>query len=273
MHIVLCIMLKNSLPLHADALVGPFNFRGSLAHPEAQTVRADDVMQVRLRFRADNDKDWAFVLNKSSQAHIEQILENFAQGMDVSTAKEAVQALDRHFRTVFSDKSQLDDYNQHDFTLEDVELTAGGHVYHSRHGLPDTAYDFTREASFTHTHDPEIGPNSEWHTHPTAVRVLLDDAGDGQRVEALPKLLQQRMGEIIDRFFSDENDFSNTTLEDAGAALFKRLVSGVPELHQELPLYVLKDVRFTIEYDGSLDHPEQTIEFSRSVKEQPDLVL
>ena len=132
--------------------------------------------------------------------------------------------------------------------------------------MPETALDFHQQASFTHTHDPQIGPNSEWHTHPTAVRVLLDGA-DIESIEALPSHTQERVAGVIDRFFSDENDFSKTTLEDAGAALFEQLVAQVPELSQKQTAYILKDVRFTIEYDGSLDHPSQTIEFSRSVKE------
>ena len=75
-------MSKNIVDLHADAIVGPFD-ASSIGGLETSAVRADDVTLVRLRFRAANEKNWSFVLNKPSQAYIERSLENFAKTMKV----------------------------------------------------------------------------------------------------------------------------------------------------------------------------------------------
>ena len=107
---------------------------------------------------------------------------------------------------------------------------------------------FERSVQFTHTHHYEIGPISDEHTHDVAVKLSI--GVDASSVYGVG----ERLAGVIDGFFSPDKNYDRTVLEDAGTQLFNKITREVPEI----PLWA---VSLKIDYDGSLDHPTQTVDF------------
>ena len=235
--------------LHADAVVGSFDLGVLSVLVESSS---SEISEVKLRFRSYASHNWTFVLNPQSQSLLEEIIQNFAKNAEASSYEEVAQLLHTEVERVFSSKpKELAVYNEHDFRLEDVAVELRGQSYHSRASLPRSKGVFEHAVQFTHTHHDEIGPVSYEHTHDVALKLLTDV--DVSKVDGV----SDRLAVVVDEFFSDKNNFDRTTLEDAGTRLFNTIARQAPDI----PLWA---VSLKIDYDGSLDHPTQTVDFVMS---------
>ena len=235
--------------LHADAVIGSFDL-GFLSVPDENS--SSELSEVKFRFRSYADNNWTFVLNQPSQALLEEIIQNFAKNVKASSYEEVAKLLHEEVERVFAAKPEaLAVYNEHDFELEDVAVEFRGQDYHSRAPLSLPKDVFERAVQFTHTHHDEIGPISDEHTHDVALK--LSTGVDASSIDGA----SERLERLVDEFFSKKNNFDRTTLEDAGTQLFNQITRDVPEV----PLWA---VSLKIDYDGSLDHPEQTVDFVMS---------
>lgn len=210
-----------------DGIVGPFPV-------------LDSVREVRMKFRADNDDGITFVLNQNTQRILEDIIEDIdVAHMDLP---DAASALTKAIKEAWP--RLCDDFNQRPFHLEEV-IIEEPHVRESENNYNVVFHDI-----FAHTHDPKIGPASEYHDHNVRVRLSF-----GETAGAISKDQRAQTRRVVSDFFNQGRDyFSGMCLETASRELFNTLADGSnrADLHA---------ISLTIDYDGSLDHPTQRMEF------------
>ncbi len=116
-------------------------------------------------------------------------------------------------------------------------------------------------ATFSHTHNPEIGPDATYHSHNVDVKLTFRADNDAGITFVLNKNTQKILEDIIAKHF--ESDFTGKTLEEAAQALFARVVESMPKLSDNFNqrAFHLQAVSLRLKYDGSLDHPTQQVEF------------
>ncbi|MDB2682864.1 hypothetical protein N9Z27_01260 [Alphaproteobacteria bacterium] len=121
------------------------------------------------------------------------------------------------------------------------------------------------ECGFRHTHDPKIGPDATYHSHKLAVRLNFRSDNDEGISIVLNKHTEALLKKILDDFF-DRDDFTGTTIEGAGQQLIEVIKAEMPTIRDEYNQHAfhLQDVRIGIDYDGSLDHPKQHVDFTIS---------
>jgi len=248
--------------LKSDGIIGPFHSSLTLSDGTAAPVG------IKIRYRAHNPKDWTIVLNRHTQAVLEETLAVAADEFDVEGLKEAADMLTIRLREAMP--ALRDAYNQHDFSLEEVMIEPQDRPPVSSLGdVSDDSAMSRHQAVFWHTHDPEIGPDSEYHSHEVSIKFQLasDEKSPSDLVATVNNMHEGLQG-VVETFFDQENDFSGVTIESAGQRLFGAVIEALPELHKgtDAAAPYLKAVLIAIDYDGSLDHPTQRMEFMRTLE-------
>ncbi len=252
--------------LISDGIIGPF--RATLPVLNDAGEASPTPVGIKIRYRADNDKNWTIVLNRHTQATIEDVLRQAEDEIDATDLKGAVTELSNRLKA--SAPRMRHDYNNpDDYTLEEVEIDAGSAgTATTFEGEKPEIIASCHDAVLWHTHDPEIGPDADYHSHDIGIKFQIanNNHGKSEAVE-LTRKMHEKLQVVVDAFFDEANDFSGVTIEDAGARLFKAVNDAIPSLKKgvdETHAY-LQAVSITIDYDGTLDHPTQRMEFIRAL--------
>jgi hypothetical protein len=243
----------------SHGIIGPFNARLAINGAPKKPVA------VRLIFGAD-DRGMTIVLNKHTQAIMEKILAKAERELRARSVAEAEGHLFERVNAAIP--AMRDQFNKHAFALTRVSV-APEQTRATDHYLQivDPADAISQhQATFWHTHNRKVGPDSTYHSHKVAVRFFIAAAGEASSTGNLPEELRAGLKSVVRKFFAQKNDFSGTTLEEAGARLFDRTCQSIPALVRRSKAQPhLHAVSLAIQYDGSLDHPTQRMEFIRSL--------
>lgn len=257
-------MVATEHSLDTTGVIGPFLASARLLDGQGgvQTVP----LAVSPSYLATNDNNqlkWTIVLNRHTQAQLENTLSAAVSEIEGLTVEDATKLLHQRFDA--AEPALRDKYNQHGFALSNVQVAIPetGIVANSQPIDETPTERLSYDVQFSHTHTPDIGPDATFHTHDVALGVLLRDPSDNP--VALTEDMHTRLDAVIDDFFNGGNDFSNTTLEKATESLYASILETVPELAPENGGAYLHGVSMAIDYDGSLDHPDQTMEFIRTL--------
>ena len=77
--------------------------------------------------------------------------------------------------------------------------------------------------------------------------------------------MHNRLQNAVLPFFEDSQNFMNVTMELAAERLFDRILDTMPDLERDMASDYLKSIGIRVIYDGSLDHPDYPVEFTRTM--------
>lgn len=119
--------------------------------------------------------------------------------------------------------------------------------------------------TWKHSHRPDVGPVPDPHEHEVEVKLTFRSDEESGTTFILNQPTQVVLDETLDGFF--DQDFTDTTVEEAAESLFGRIEETMPRLKDTFNQHAfhLHTVSIAIDYNGSLDHPTQRIEFVRSL--------
>lgn len=247
----------------SHGIIGPF--QAALTIGAGRSDRKKPVA-VRLTFGSD-PQGMTIVLNKHTQAIMEAVLAKAGRELCARSVEEAEGQL---FERVSAAIPEMrDQFNAHALQFDKVSIDPVRKSDLSCHeGATDFSARTTRhQAKFFHTHDPKVGPDSTYHSHDVDVQFFVAAENEKLKMKPLSQIMRARLQAVVGKFFDRKNDFSGMTLEAAGEKLFGAVCAAIPELaHQRAvtKLYLCA-VSLAIQYDGSLDHPTQRMEFIRSL--------
>ena len=240
---------------NVDGTIGPFGLSGD--------------MQVRPTFRGRDDesnpKHWTITINQHTQGVLEDVISASKPLVETASMDEAVRIL--HDSINACRPRLTDEYNRHGYDLLRVELKvpSRGVAINSRHE-PRRALGVSKhDMVFWHTHDPEMAPEAELHSHDVELSLMVsNDNAKGKLVE-ISQEMHERLHEVAEGFFAQSANFSNVTMELASERLFDAVLDSVPELDREAMGDYLHGIGIRVIYDGSLDHPDYPVEFTRTL--------
>jgi len=241
---------------NVDGTIGPFKL-------------SDDAL-VRPTFRgrddASNPKHWTITINQHTQGVLEDVISASKSEVKRLSIQDGVEIL--HGAIDACRPRLVDEYNRHGYDLVNVELSVPSQdvTVHSRPEEPKALVVSKHNMVFWHTHDPEMAPESALHSHDVELSIMIaNDAIDPDGLVELSENMHARLQAVAKGFFARSQNFTGVTNELACERLFDELLESIPELERDMMGNHLHGVSNRIIYDGSLDHPDYPVDFTRTL--------